>query len=194
MCGFDSAKMRNNVVIPAVSQYFDKKALIKNPNVKSAFPEDDDWFLYGEYLARAEFYRQMDNKEMFILTFNQSLEFLLNALFKNDGDKTDSLPLKLDRSLRKFKELPDLKTILDIYASISAGYQKHFLCKNIPMGLDSLRNRLAHEGKPVILNKSDEQNYRKITEKFKEIIEKLSLDTGSYARLNEAIKENLFLP
>jgi len=179
---------------PVVKQYFDKEPLINNPQVNSVFPGNDEWFLYGEYLARADFYLRKDNKEMFILTFNQSLEFLLDALLKKDGDKTDSLPLKLDRNLKKFENIPDLKAILDIYAAINVGYQKHMLGKTIPMGLDSLRNRLAHEGKPVILNKSDEQNYRKITEKFKEIIEKLSLDTGSYARLNEAIKENLFLP
>ncbi len=175
--------------------------------------------MFGEFLARAELFLLNKNYNNFVLNFQQSLEFLLIYFLLNEAEKTgftdlegnrdndkvtcfikkydcylerpDSIPARLYTAIKiaKEQELFNIVRLLELYAKINDGYQKHHLNNILPFpGLDVLRNSLVHRGKSV---KNDE--IKEIIKVFNEITGLLNHNKNSYTDLNKIICNNLFL-
>ncbi len=209
---------KNQKDLPVVKQFTEQISVIEFPELKDNLTPKT-YFLFGEFLARADLFLQNKNYNNFVLNFQQSLEFLLIYFLLNEAEKTgltdskaysdndkvtsfinqydknlskpESLPARLYTALKIAGEHYLFKTVrlLELYAKINEGYQKHHQNNELRHpGLDVLRNNLVHKGKSI-----DENDIKKISIIFDEILDLLNLNRNSYIDLNDFIYKHLFL-
>jgi len=202
--------------IGVVKQYSDQIPVIRLWELQNLITTEA-FFIYGEFIARAQLFLTQKNYNDFILNFHQSLEFLLidfllrqaeemgyNQLkgykpndkvtnfieeYEPDLKYPESIPSRLSVAIKiaNNKHWHDTEQVLKQYADIHQGYQKHIEKKVLNSGLDSLRNTVAHRGKALT-----ETDIKPIEQNFINLSELLQLDINSYNNLNTEIFKRLF--
>ncbi|NPA46984.1 MAG: hypothetical protein GXO24_07205, partial [Chlorobi bacterium] len=153
----------------------------------------------------------------FILKFQQAFEFLLSALIKekineNCGNTNfdkeicayeewaeelnlprehfSGIPAKLNLLLHGLDSYSKLKDLIQIYSNINSGYINNYTAETLPLGIDSLRNRLAHEGIGI----REEDNIEHITSAFEGIKNLLNIENSevNYINMNSKILDEIY--
>ncbi len=175
-----------------------------------------DYYVYGEFLARAALYLENNDNNNFILQFQQSLEHLLIAFIhkyaqetgntiKKDFDgvgeflkaefqiETNAVSTQLEAVIKITEEenLHTVKQLLELYATINNSYHRHIKQKGVEnknsiQGLDRLRNKIAHSSKYI------EKIPKNILDAFNKITQLTRLDKCTYANLNGKITDLLY--
>jgi hypothetical protein len=198
-------------------QYLKEKPVICMDELRDHMLDKRDFFIYGEFLARAKYFLELQNWNNFILNFQQSLEVLLASLLlnfaKEDGidlkgrtnnnkiekflkeyrnEEYVSIPTQLKNAIEisKEKDLNEVTEILNKYGEINASYRLYYMDKKNIKGLDSLRNDLVHKGKGI--EKKDIRGNRNIISNFEQITDKLNLQNHLFTKLNKIINNKLF--
>ncbi|GAB4260150.1 MAG: hypothetical protein Kow0079_17130 [Vicingaceae bacterium] len=199
---------RNNN--PVVLQFIQQKPCVNLPELEEKL-NSNAYFLFGEYLARTNVYFQNSFNEQFILSFQQSCEFICWAFLENYAIERDFRELKNEEKLEKFlkevfnedrkdlsiqlkvilkickdENLHDVESLFSEFAKINNSYNVFILKKGSIAGLDSLRNKVAHKAQPIA------KIPKNIANAFNNIIKLTDLDENSFNRLNDEIKRRLF--
>ncbi len=194
-----------------VQQYINKIAVSDNEHLKESL-STENFFIYTEFIARADYYLKLKNYNRFILTFNQSLEnilqsFLLNQIEKQgrkyEGKEREKISKFIKEELKKDdNNIPNqlelaiklsentVKKLFELYGNINSGYQQYILGEKYIEGLDILRNHLVHRGISV---DTKTKSFKNIVKAFNAIKTEINLDENSYLELNFLAKELIFM-
>ncbi len=210
---FDKPNRKNDLVL----NFINKKPPINLQELEENL-DKLDYYVYGEFLARAALYLESNDNNNFILQFQQSLEHLLIAFIhkyaqetgntiKKDFDgvgkflqaefqiETNAVSTQLEVVIKITEEenLNDIKQLFELYASINNSYHLHIKQKDLPE-----KQKSSIQGLDTLRNqiahssKYIEKNPKNILCTFNKITQLTLLDKSTYVSLNDKITDLLY--
>ncbi len=184
---------------PLVQNFADKIPPVYFNELKKEVDDEKNYFRSGIMFAKAHKYLKLGRNEDFILTLQQSLEILIEDIYKKhfgdiQYDENNHLSIKLDIIIKYFSQENKivLYNFFKLISNLFQSYQIHILKKNNVGNnfLDKFRNKYAHEGKAI------DKIPGNIIKIFDQLIsaEYLNSDTKYFDKLNALLKENLYFP